>query len=144
MRLCGWMCERGAGWTAPKQEVAEAVREVWMWESGKDECVRTSAGPEAAYWRGTEFSRMGGHDFPGQIAESDGSEGNGSMGVAFTVLENPKAAGSIRVGRTEEGTDSTRAEMVVLREVLIGANVKENLVVMVDNQSILRDGYVPM
>ena len=36
-----------------------------------------------------------------------------------------------------EGTDSTREEMSDLLEVLIGANVKENLVVMVDKQSIL-------
>ena len=41
--------------------------------------------------------------------------------------------------RTEEGTDSTRVEMTALLEVLIGANVNENLVVMVDNQSILRE-----
>jgi hypothetical protein len=54
---------------------------------------------------------MGGYDFPGQIVENDGSE----------------------------GTDSTRAEMADLLEVLIGANVTENLVVMVDNQSILRE-----
>ena len=81
-----------------------------MCGSVKDECVRTSAGPEAAYCRGTEFSRMGGYDLPGQIAASHGSEGNGSMGAGFIVLENPKATGSeaIRVVRTEEGTDSTR------------------------------------
>ena len=60
------------------------------------------------------------------------------MGAGFIVLENPTATGSIRVGRTEEDTDSTRTEMTVLLEVLIGANVKENLVVMVNNQSILR------
>ena len=114
-----------SGWTAPKQEVAEAVREAWMWESGKVECVRTSAGPKAAYFRGTEFSIMGGYDFPGQIAASDGSEGNGSMGAGFIVLENSKATGSIRVGRTEEGRDSTKAEMTAE--------------VMVDNQSILRE-----
>ncbi len=119
--------------------VVDVVREVWMCESGKDECVRASAGPETAYWRGTEFSRMGGYNFPGQIAAGDGSEGNGSMGPGFIVLKNPKAAGSIRVGRTEEGTDSTRTEMTVLLEVLIGANVNDNLVVMVDNQSILRE-----
>ena len=82
---------------------------------------------------------MGGYNFPGQIAASDGSEGNGSMGADFIVLKNPKATGSIRVGRTEEGTDSTRAEMAALLEVLIGSNVNENLVVMVDNQSILRE-----
>ena len=41
--------------------------------------------------------------------------------------------------RTEEGTDSTRAEIASLLEVLIGANVNDNLVVMVDNQSILRE-----
>ena len=110
-----------------------------MWELGKDECVRTDAGPEAAYWRGTEFSRMGGYDFPGQIAASDGSESNGAMGAGFIVLGNSVATGSIRVGRTEEGTDSTRAEMAALLEVLIGAKVTENLVVMVDNQSILRE-----
>jgi ribonuclease HI len=110
-----------------------------MWESGKDECVRTDAGPETAYWRGTEFSRMGGYDFPGHIAASDGSEGNGAMGAGFIVLENFAATGSIRVGRTEEGTDSTRAEIAALLEVLIGANVTENLVVMVDKQSTLRE-----
>ena len=49
------------------------------------------------------------------------------------------ATGSIRVDRTEEGTDSTRTEMVDLLEVLIGVNVTENLVVMVGNQSILRE-----
>ena len=80
---------------------------------------------------------MGGYDFPGQIATIVGSEGNGSMGSGFIVLENSESTGSIRVGRTEEGTDSTRVEMETLPEVLIGANVKENLVVMVDNQSIL-------
>jgi ribonuclease HI len=128
-----------SGWTAPNQEVVDVVREAWMCESGKDECARASAGPETAYWRGTEFSRMGGYNFPGQIAASDGSEGNGSMGAGFIVLKNPKATGSIRVGRTEEGTDSTRAEMAALLEVLIGADVNENLVVMVDNQSILRE-----
>ena len=52
---------------------------------------------------------MGVYDFPGQIAESDGSEGNGSMGAVFIVLENPTTTGSIRVGRTEEVTDSTRS-----------------------------------
>ena len=41
----------------------------------------TSAGPEAAYWRGTEFSRRDSYDFPGQITASDASEGNGSMGA---------------------------------------------------------------
>jgi hypothetical protein len=97
------------------------------------------AGPETTYWWGTEFSRMGGYNFPGQIAASDGSEGNGSMGAGFIVLKKPKATGSIRVVRTEEGTDSTRVEMTALLEVLIGANVNDNLVVMVDNQSILRE-----
>ncbi len=43
------------------------------------------------------------------------------------------------MGRTEECTDSTRAEMAALLEVLIGAKVTEDLVVMVDNQSILRE-----
>ena len=50
---------------------------------------------------------MGGYDFPGQIASSDGSECNGSMGAGFIVLENPKTT--------------------------------DNLVVMVDIQSILRE-----
>ena len=80
---------------------------------------------------------MGGHDFLGQIAASDGSEGNGAMGAGFIVLGNSVATGSVRVGRTEEGTDSTREEMTSLLEVLVRANVKENLIVMVDNQSIL-------
>jgi hypothetical protein len=128
-----------SGWIAPKQDVAEAVREAWVGELGKDECIRTSVGSETAYWRGTEFSRMGGYDFPGQIAVSDGSEGNGVMGAGFIVLGNNKATGSVRVDRTEEVTDSTREEMADLLEVLVGANVKENLIVMVDNQSILRE-----
>jgi ribonuclease HI len=128
-----------SGWTAPKQEVTETVREAWMWESGKDECIQTDAGPEATYCRGTEFIRMGGYDFPGQIAASDGSEDNGTMGTGFIVLGNSATTGSIRVGRTEEDTDSTRAEMSDLLEVLIGAKVTENPVVMVDNQSILRE-----
>ena len=34
---------------APKQEVAEVVKEVWMCESGKDECVHTSEGTETVY-----------------------------------------------------------------------------------------------
>jgi ribonuclease HI len=89
--------------------------------------------------RGTEFSRIGGYDFPGQIAASDGSEGNGVMGAGFIVLGNSEATGSIRVGRTEEGTNSTREEMTDLLEALIGSKVTENLVVMVDNQSILRE-----
>ena len=75
----GWISD----WTAPKQEGAESVRETWMCESGKDECVRTSAGSKTAYWRGTEFSRIGGYDFPGQITSSDGSEGNGSNGTGL-------------------------------------------------------------
>jgi ribonuclease HI len=75
----------------------------------------------------------------GQITASDESEGNGSMGSGFIVQGNSAATGSIRVGRTEESTDSTRAEMAALLEVLIGVNVTENLVVMVDNQSILRE-----
>ena len=128
-----------SGWTAPKQEVMETVSEAWMWESGKDECIRTDTGPEASYYRGTEFIRMGGYDFPGQIVASDGSEGNGAMGAGFIGLGNSVATGSIRVVRTEAGTDSTRAEMTDLLEVLIGAKVTENLVVMVDNQSILRE-----
>ena len=73
--------------------------------------------------------------------DQDGPEVNGSMGTGFIVLENSTGTGSIRVVRTEEGTDSTRTTMTVLLEVLIGANVKENLVVMVDNQSILREIY---
>ncbi len=81
---------------------------------------------------------MGGYDFPGQKAAINGSEDNGSMGECFIVLENLQATGSIRVDRTEEGTDLTRAEMSSLLEVLIGANEKDHLVVMVDNQSILR------
>ena len=77
-----------------------------MWESGKDECVHTIDGPEVTYWRGTEFTRMGDYDFPGQITGSDGSEGNGVMGSGFIVLENPTSTG--QVDRTEEGKDSTR------------------------------------
>jgi hypothetical protein len=65
--------EEKSGWTVPKQEVTEVVREAWMWESGKDEYVHTDVGPETGYWWGTEFRRMGGYDFPGQIATSDGS-----------------------------------------------------------------------
>ena len=56
----------------------------------------------------------------GQIAVSDGSEGNGATGAGFIVLGNSAATGSIRVGRTEEGTGSTRAEMADLLEVLLG------------------------
>jgi hypothetical protein len=126
-----------SGWTAPKQEVTESVRETWMWELGKDECVRTDAGPETAYWWGTEFIRMGGYDFLGQITTNDGSESNGVMGSGFIILGNSAATGSIRVVRTEEGTDSSRVEMADLLEVLIGAKVTEHLVVIVDNQSIL-------
>jgi ribonuclease HI len=59
--------------------------------------------------------------------------------VRTDALGNSSATGSIRVGRTEEDTDSTRVEMTDLLEVLIGVNVTENLVVMVDNQSILRE-----
>jgi ribonuclease HI len=80
---------------------------------------------------------MGGYDFPGQIAASDGSESNGTIGAGFIVLGNSAATGSIRVGRTEEDTDSTREEMADLLEVLIGVKVTENLVVIMDNQSIL-------
>jgi hypothetical protein len=102
--------------------------------------VRTDTGPEASYCWGTEFSRMGGYDSPGQIGTSDGSEVNGSMGAGFIVLGNSVVTGSI-VGRSEEGTDSTtlRVGITVLQEVLIRTNVKENLVVMVDNQSICRE-----
>jgi hypothetical protein len=89
-----------SGWTAPKQEVTEEVRESWMWEFGKDECVRTDAGPEAAYWRGMEFSRMGGYNFPGQIVAIDGSESNGAMGAGLIVLGNSEVTGSIRVGQS--------------------------------------------
>ena len=65
---------------------------------------------------------MGGYNFPVQIAVRDGSEGNGSMVAGFIVLKNPKTTGSIRVVRTEEGTDSTKSEMAALLEVLIGTN----------------------
>jgi hypothetical protein len=82
---------------------------------------------------------MGGYDFPGRIEARDGSEGNGAMGAGFIVLGKSVVTGPIRVGRTEEDTDSTRVEMTDLLEVLIGTNVRENLVVMVDNQSILRE-----
>ena len=82
---------------------------------------------------------MVGYNFPGQIEARDGSEDNGSMDAGFIVLKNHKTTGSIHVDRTKEGTDSTRAEMTALLEVLIGADVNENLVVMVDNQSILRE-----
>ena len=54
---------------------------------------------------------MTGYEFPGQIAARDGSEGNGVTGADFIILDIPTATGSIRVGHTEEGTDSTRAEM---------------------------------
>jgi hypothetical protein len=64
--------------------------------------------------------RMGGYDFPGQQEVSDGSESNGAMGAGFIVLGNSVVTESIRVGRTEEDTDSTRVEMVALLEVLIG------------------------
>ena len=129
-----------SGWTV--QNLCR-TKWVWMWELVKEECVRTSVGPEVAYWCGSEFTResirMGGYDFPGQIAGSDGSEGNGSMGTGFIVLENPLVTGSIRVDRTEGDADSMRVEMTDLLEVLIETNVKENLVVMVNNHSILRE-----
>jgi hypothetical protein len=107
----------------------------WLWESGNDNGVRTDPGPETTYWRGTEFSRMGGYD----LASNDGSEGHGTMGAGFIVLGNSVSTGSIRVDRTEEGTNSTREVMTTLLEVLIGVKVTENLVVMVDDQSILRE-----
>ena len=59
---------------------------------------------------------MGGYDFPGQITTIDGSEGIGTMGTDFIVLDNPTVRGSVRVVRTEEGRDSTRSEMTVLLE----------------------------
>jgi hypothetical protein len=92
-----------SGWTAPKQEVTEVVWESWMWELGKDECVRIDPGPETAYCRGTEFSRMGGYDFPGQIVSSDGSKSNGTMRMGFIVLGNSVATGSIRPGQNRGG-----------------------------------------
>ncbi len=94
-----------SGWTIPKQELTETVWEARMWE----------------------------YDFPGQILASDGSEDNGVLGSVFIVLGNSVSTGSIRVVRTEEVTDSTRSEKTTLLEVLIGVNVKENLVVMMDN-----------
>ncbi len=68
-----------------------------------------------------------------------GAGGNIPEGEGFIVLGNSAVTGSIRVVRTEEGTDSTRTDVTDLLEVLIGAKVTENLVVMVDNQSILRE-----
>jgi hypothetical protein len=55
------------------------------------------------------------------------------MGPGFIVLGNSVSTGSIRVDRTEEGTNSTRETMEILLEVLSGVNVTENLVVIVDN-----------
>jgi len=45
------------------------------------------------------------------------------MGVVFIILDNSTVTGSIRVGRTEEGTESTRSEMTDL----LGVNLSENL-----------------
>ena len=45
------------------------------------------------------------------------SEGKGALRADFIMLDKPTVAGSIRVSRvrrTEEGTDSTRAETVAL------------------------------
>ena len=66
--------------------------------------------------RETEFSRMGGYNFPGQIAASDGSEGNGSMVAGFIVLKNPRQqdlsvwAGQKRVRRPTRGSDWGKRE----------------------------------
>jgi hypothetical protein len=84
-----------------------------MGGSGKDDCTHTNTGPVTTHLWGTEFSRMGGYNFPGQISASDGSEGNGDMGEGFIMLGNPGATGSIRVGRTEE-------EQVVRNGVRLG------------------------
>jgi hypothetical protein len=68
------------GWTGG------SVRHKNWWnsgQSGNDECVHTDTGPETTYCRGTEFNSMGGYDFPGQIATSDGSEGHGVMGAVL-------------------------------------------------------------
>jgi hypothetical protein len=63
------------GWTggldSPETRGYRSSEGSWMCESGKDQCVHTSVGLETTYWWGTEFSRMGGYDFPGQICGSD-------------------------------------------------------------------------
>ena len=58
-------------WTSPKQGVVDVVREKWMCESGKDECVRVSVGPETTYWWGTLVATTAGSSAAGVELPTD-------------------------------------------------------------------------
>ena len=117
-------------WTSGDNELAEYDSKVDVWVSdkhnisqeslddletalssreAKDDPHNGTEGVEAKYWTGTEAGLMGIPHFPGLIYATDGSQEKGNMGAGFYNHEGEKG-GFCKVGRSEEGASSNRAE----------------------------------
>jgi hypothetical protein len=94
------------------------MREAWEHEGSKDELNIVLQGLEQHFWKGTEASRMGCYDFPGETWAGDGSANKGVMGAGSTCYQLPGHNLVVRVGREEEGVSSLRQELAVIARTL--------------------------
>jgi len=77
--------------------------------SAKDDPYNGTEGVEKKYWTGTEAGLMGIPLFPRLIYATDGSQEKGNMRAGF-YNHAEKTGGFCKVGRSEEGASSNRAE----------------------------------
>jgi len=105
---------------------------------GKDERQVRLKGREHDYWMGTEIGMLGGYGFQGQVTAGDGSDKQGKMGAGYNNLRKKQKRQQCEVGREEEVSSSNRPELAAFLLALCDTLIKEPLLYLCDNQSLLK------
>jgi len=105
---------------------------------GKDQCQVRLKGRERDYWMGSEIGMLGGYGFQGQVTAGDGSDKQGKMGAGYNNLRRKKKKQQCTVGREEEGSISNRPELAAFLLALRDTLIKELLLYLYDNRSLLK------
>ena len=92
----------------------QSLKGAWEHESDKDELEVNLQGLERDFWLGTEAGRLGCYEFPGETWAGDGSVSKDGMGAGSVRLQHPKRLHTVKVGRSEEGSNSLRPELAAI------------------------------
>jgi len=81
---------------------------------------------------------LGGYGFQGQVTKDDSSEKRGKMGAGYNNLRRKMKEQQCKVGREEEGSSLNRSELAAFLLAPRDTPIKEPLLYLCDNQSLLK------
>jgi len=119
-------------------EQKAALQKAARVSGGKDKCQVRLKGRERDYWMGTEIGMLRGYGFQRHVIAGDSTDKKGKTGAGYNNLRRKKKKQQCKLGREEEGSSSNRLELAAFLLALRDTLIKEPLLYLCDNQSLLK------